>query len=252
MILALTQARISSTRLPQKVLKKLGSTSVLELHLSRIKKSKLINKVVLATTQEPGVESLLTIAENCGVNSFQGNLNDVLDRFYQAAKFHQAKIVVRLTSDCPLIDANLVDQLIERFLASGADYASNCLNPTYPDGFDAEVFTFKALEKAWLEARLTSEREHVTPFIWGNSDLKGGKLFRAFSLENNVNLSQFRLTLDNQEDYELLQTLVDKLGTNQDWKTYTQYLIDHPEVFKMNNHLKRNSGYDQSLKEDKK
>lgn len=251
MIIAITQARLSSTRLPEKVLKPLTGDTVLGIHLKRLKKSKLINKIVVATAKEPGNEKLIQEAKQNHVEVFEGNLHDVLDRFYQTAKFYQAKIIVRLTSDCPLIDAELIDELIKKFLESGADYASNCLVPTYPDGFDAEVFSFNALEKAWKEATLTSDREHVTPYLWRNSNLKEGKLFKAVNLANPNDFSQYRLTLDNQEDYQLLTNLTKELGTDKSWKTYTDYLISHPEILKINEHLKRNSGYDKSLKEDK-
>lgn len=250
MILALTQARLSSSRLPEKVLKLIGNETILGLHLDRLKKSKLINKIVLATTSEPGADKLLAIAQSKGVESFQGNLNDVLDRFYQAAKFNQAKIIVRLTSDCPLIDANLVDDLIMKFLKNEVDYSSNCLNPTFPDGFDAEVFTFSALEKAWKESTLQSDREHVTPYIWRNSNLRSANIFKAFSVENSENFSRYRLTIDNQADYDLVKILVEKLGPDADWQTYTNYLITHPELMNLNQHLKRNAGYDKSLNED--
>lgn len=246
MILAITQARLSSSRLPEKVLKILGTKTVLGLHLERLKKSKLIDKLVVATTAEAGNEKLISIINEQQVDFFQGSLNDVLDRFYQTAKLFRPDYIVRLTSDCPLIDAGLVDELIEKFLKSGADYGSNCVNPTYPDGFDAEIFSFKALEKAWLEAKLNSDREHVTPYIKKHTSKV------LFSLENRFDLSHYRLTLDNEEDYLLLTALVKELGDKETWETYTDYLIKHPELTKINKHLERNEGLTKSLKEDKK
>jgi spore coat polysaccharide biosynthesis protein SpsF (cytidylyltransferase family) len=251
MILALTQARLSSSRLPQKVLKTLGRNTVLGLHLKRLKESKLIDHLMLATTHEEGNEKLIKIASENNVESFQGSLNDVLDRFYQAAKIQKPDVIVRLTSDCPLVDAILVDQLIEAFSQSGVDYASNCFDPTFPDGFDAEVFTFKALERAWKDASLNSDREHVTPYIWRNSNLVGGTIFKGLSFKNNEDLSRFRLTLDNSEDYLLLSQLVDKFGDDKDWKTYTEILISNPNLFTINSHIERNAGYVKSIKEEK-
>lgn len=246
MILAITQARVSSSRLPQKVLKKLGDKTVLGLHLERLKKSRKINKLVVATTFEKDIEPLLGIVRDSGVDFVQGSLDDVLDRFYQTAKKYSPDYVVRLTSDCPLIDPKLLDEMIEKFLKSGADYGSNCFKPTYPDGFDAEIFSFKVLEKAWKEATLKSDREHVTTYIRKHS------IDKIFSLENSENYSQYRLTLDNEEDYQLLQTLVRTIGTDKDWKTYTDYLIKHPELTKVNEHIKRNEGLTKSLNEDSK
>jgi spore coat polysaccharide biosynthesis protein SpsF len=250
-ILALTQARVSSSRLPDKVLLHLGQASVLDLHLQRLKRSQRITDFCVATTNEPGAEKILAIGKKNGWSVFQGDLHDVLDRFYKAAKQMKADVVVRLTSDCPLIDGAVVDKVIEQFLQAKVDYASNCLFPTFPDGMDTEVFTFAALEKAWKEAELTSEREHVTPFIWKNSDIKGGNKFMALSVERKPSWSDFRVTLDQQEDYDVLKHLVKHVGEQGSMENYVEFLKGHPDIRKINSFIGTNEGYKKSVQKDK-
>lgn len=189
-IVAVTQARFSSSRLSGKVLKRLGHGTVLDLHLKRIKKSKLISSLVVATTNEIESAEIESIALKNGAGCYHGSLNDVLDRFYQAVVDLRPDYVVRVTSDCPLIDARFVDDLINKFLERGCDYAANCIVPTLPDGMDAEIFTFSSLERAWMEAQKKSEREHVTPYI-----RESGK-FAIYSVEYATNWGGLRMTLD--------------------------------------------------------
>jgi spore coat polysaccharide biosynthesis protein SpsF len=173
-IVLITQARIGSTRFPNKVTMPLGTSTLLGVHLERVKKAKMVTACVVATTNEDGVNVITGIAQHSGVSVYQGNLNDVLDRFYQAALPFKPDYVVRVTSDCPLLDANLIDAVIELTIKEKADYGANILIEEFPDGQDVEVFTFSALQKAWEEAVLPSEREHVTPYIRNNSSVKGG------------------------------------------------------------------------------
>lgn len=245
-IVAVTQARFSSSRLPGKVLKKLGSETVLDLHLKRIQKSKLISSVIVATTMEPESAQISLIALKHKASCYHGSLDDVLDRFYKAVIDIQPDYIIRLTSDCPLIDAALIDDLINKFLEKKCDYASNCINPTLPDGMDAEIFTFAALEKAWNEANKNSEREHVTPYI-----RESGK-FSIYSVEYEANLSDLRMTLDTQEDFQVLTALVDACGENSSLETLVNYLHNHPELRKINSINERNAGYQKSLMEDLK
>ena len=215
-IVAVTQARYSSSRLPGKVLLKLGDTTVLDLHLQRIRHSKKIDELIVATTMEKESDEIIKIAKSNNCLVYQGNLDDVLDRFYQAVKNTNADYIVRLTSDCPIIDPAYIDDLITVFLEKNVDYACNCLKPTLPDGMDAEIFTIAALEYAWLNAQKKSEREHVTPYI-----RDCGK-FKIYSLEYENDLSKYRLTLDTKEDYEMLNNIVTNCGKNA---SLGQYLI---------------------------
>lgn len=243
-ILAISQARFSSSRLPGKVLLPLGTGTVLDLHLKRIKKSKLITDFAAATTNEPEAGQIEKIALQNDFSCFRGSLDDVLDRFYQCAKSVKPDLVVRLTSDCPLIDPYYIDDLIKNFLNKKVDYSANCLNPTLPDGMDAEIFSFAALESAWKEATKKSEREHVTLFI-----RNCGK-FKIDSLEYPLDFGKFRLTLDTSEDYNLINKLVTKVGESGSMQDYIQCLIEHPEWLTINSQYERNEGLKKSLLKD--
>lgn len=249
-IVAITQARYGSTRLPAKVLKEVNGLSLLEIHVKRILKSELISKLIIATTKEPGAEHILAIAKKAQVPVFQGSTEDVLDRFYQAALPEQPDYVVRVTSDCPLIDPVEIDRVIRACVSSGADYVSNTLIPTFPDGVDCEVFKFEALEKAFLEATLKSDREHVTPYIWRNSSVKGGSIFKSGSIENPEDYSAYRITVDTQEDFEVIKQLLEALGPDKSWKEYIDYLDRHEKIKELNGHHTRNEGYQKSLLND--
>lgn len=249
-IIAITQARIGSTRLPEKILKTINGETLLEIHLKRILQSKLITKLKVATTIEPDAEKIVAVANKVGVEVHKGSINNVLDRFYQTAKAENPDWVVRLTSDCPLIDPIVIDRVIQFAINNDLDYASNTLDPTYPDGIDTEVFKFSALEKAVNEASLTSELEHVTPYIWKNSTFKGGSIFKSDNVRNNKDYSSIRLTVDTLEDFLVIEKLVKLLGYNKPWMDYVAALEKHPEIKDLNNHFTRNEGYEKSLTKD--
>jgi len=248
--LLITQARTGSTRLPKKVLLTIGGKSLLEIHLDRLSKSKLLNKIIIATTIKSEDEAIVTLGKALNYEVYQGSEQDVLDRFYQAAKKYKPKYVIRLTSDCPLIDALLIDELIQGIKTKKIDYYTNTFVEKFPDGQDVEIFTFKALEKAWKEAKLQSEREHVTPYIRKNSSFLDGKLFTSdnYSCEKDYNF--VRLTVDEEKDYEVIKYIIQQLGTDKDWKTYADYYINNEEVNTINKGITRNEGYLKSLNKD--
>lgn len=250
-VIAITQARVGSTRLPGKVLLKIGEKTLLQIHLQRILKATKVNKLILATTFEEKSDLILQVADKLGVTTYQGSTTNVLDRFYKAAKPDNPDYVVRLTSDCPLIDPELIDSIIQDCITGNYDYCSNTLTTTFPDGMDVEVFRFSALEKAWKEAMLTSDTEHVTPFIWRNSTVKGGTLFRSTTFMNAEDYSAFRLTVDEQADFDLISKLVQVLGDKESWKTYADYVKQNPDLLSINNNFLRNEGYMKSTKQDK-
>jgi spore coat polysaccharide biosynthesis protein SpsF len=250
-IIAITQARYGSSRLPGKVLMKIGEKTLLQIHLERVLKSTLINKLIVATTQEPQSEEIIEIANSLGCTTYQGSLNDVLERFYYAALPEKPDYVVRITSDCPLIDAEIIDCVITKCIESNVDYVSNTLRPTFPDGVDVEVFKFSALKKAFEQAQLPSEREHVSSYIWKNSDYNGAKLFSAHCFKSEIDYSRFRITVDTQEDYLLLKKLINLLGDNLSWQNYVDYLVDNEDITKINSNNTRNAGYIKSINNDK-
>ncbi len=247
-ILAITQARYGSTRLPAKILKEVNGKTLLETHIRRVSQSKLISKVIVATTTEEGAGYILDVAKKIGVATYQGSVDDVLDRFYQAALTEMPDYVVRVTSDCPLIDPVIIDKLINKIVESGCDYASlGALGNTYPDGMDVEVFKFSALEKAWHEATLKSDREHVTPYIWRNGTSKGGELFESTGIRNDIDWSSERITVDTIEDFTVVKALIENLGDDKSCADYVNFLQAHPEIREINQIYERNEGYAKSL-----
>ncbi|MDA9361354.1 hypothetical protein N9R08_02545 [Flavobacteriaceae bacterium] len=238
-IIIITQARIGSTRLPSKVLKEIEGKSLLQIHLERLKKSKYGNNIIVATTFEDGVEKIIKIAKSVEVDYYQGDTNDVLDRFYNAAKGKSPDYIVRVTSDCPLLDPVLMDEIIATAINNKKDYTSNVLSHDFPDGQDIEVFRFKALEKAWQKSLKKEDREHVTKFIIDNSSYFQQDMFSSEDIVSNKNYGDIRMTLDYIEDFECLFNLILKLGINQTWQTYTNYIIENPEEFR-NQKITRN------------
>lgn len=249
-VIIVTQARVGSSRLPRKVLLTINGQTLLDIHLERLKKSKMAERIIVATTFEDESEKIVAIAENQSVDVFQGSTDDVLDRFYCAVKPYRPRFVVRVTSDCPLIDPALVDSVIEMVQSEGLDYGANILQEMFPDGQDVEVFTFEALEKAWAEAKLVSEREHVTPFIRNNTDYKGGKSFKAKNLNCPENYNHIRMTVDEPSDLEAMEVLINDLGLEYDWEKYVEHILKYPEKFR-NQQIIRNEGYLKSMEGEK-
>jgi spore coat polysaccharide biosynthesis protein SpsF (cytidylyltransferase family) len=248
-ILLITQARLGSTRLPGKILKSVGGKSLLEIHLSRLIKSRLITDFLVATTTNEEDAEIYDLSLKLNYKAYRGSEEDVLDRFYQAAREIQPDWVVRVTSDCPLIDAKLVDSVIKMAIDEKADYCSNTLIEEFPDGQDTEVFTFEALEYTWMNAKKTSEREHVTPYMKNNSSFHGKNLFKGVHYPGEKDYSNIRMTVDEPEDLEMMRKLVSDLGTDRSWQEYTDYMIEQ-NLTSMNEGIIRNEGYIKSVKKD--
>lgn len=245
----ITQARIGSTRLPGKVLKEINGKSLLQIHLDRLKKCKSVSEIIVATTTNSKDQIIFEKAIEWGFSASKGSESDVLDRFYQAVKEKNADWVVRVTSDCPLIDPVLVDNVINFVHLNNKDYGANILIENYPDGQDIEVFKFSALEEAWKNAKLLSEREHVTPYIRNNTDVKGGNLFSAINYPCDFDFSKIRMTVDEIRDFELIKILINDLGTDKSWLEYTNYIIQN-NLTEINDSIIRNEGLLKSLKND--
>jgi len=248
MILAILQARMSSTRLPGKVMKPLAGAPMLERHIERVRRSELIDVLVLATSDHENDDAIADLGAHLSTHVHRGSLDDVLDRFYRAALPYAPDHVVRLTGDCPLADPEVIDQVIRLYLDGRYDYASNALIPTFPDGLDVEVFRFSCLEEAWREAQLPSEREHVTPFIH-----KRPQRYRIGVLGADEDLSSLRWTVDTAEDYALVSKIYEALyPVNPAFTTeeVVRWLEEHPDLAEMNTDQQRNEGYLKSLAED--
>ncbi|MBE0479074.1 glycosyltransferase family protein [Candidatus Aerophobetes bacterium] len=208
---AIIQARISSTRLPEKILKELpygSGITVLEQVIRRLLRSQKLDKIVVATTEEKNNDKIVKIAEKQNVKWFIGSIENVLLRYYLAAKENNIDIVVRITSDCPCIDAEVIDLIIHDHIEKAADYTSNALVRTYPHGLDVEVYNFNALEKAYKNTEKDYEKEHVTPYIYKNSHLFKINKVKA---PQELFAPNIRVTLDTEEDYALLCTVFDYL-----------------------------------------
>ncbi len=248
-IVAITQARMSSSRLPGKVLKEIHGKTLLQIHFERVSKSKLITHHILATSSKQTDDVIENFAIVNKIRFFRGDENNVLLRFIECLKLiDEIDYIVRLTADCPLIDAELIDDCIRMINNQKLDYVSNCVEPTFPDGLDVEVFTCNAIQKAYMEATLDSDKEHVTPYIWRNSNIKGGSLFKACTLKNKIDYSNIRLTVDEITDFELISELIKKIGSDKPWNKY----VDEVKVERniTNQQLKRNEGYKISLTKD--
>jgi spore coat polysaccharide biosynthesis protein SpsF len=206
------QARTSSTRLPKKVLKELpygSGITVLQQVVKRLKKSQKINEIIIATTHDKEDKEIIKIAKDENVKWFRGSKEDVLSRYYSAAKENNLGIIVRITSDCPCIDPHIVDGVIEKHLKTHSDYTSNCLRRTFPHGLDTEVMNFSTLEQVNNKAEQYFEREHVTPYIYKTRP----DLFKITSVEapKALKFPDIRITLDTEEDYVLLCAVFDYL-----------------------------------------
>jgi spore coat polysaccharide biosynthesis protein SpsF len=242
-VVAIIQARMSSTRLPGKVLMPLAGKPVLAHVVQRSQACRQVDEVVVATSADSSDDALEQWCAHNQVHCYRGSLNDVLDRYYQAAKLHGADAIVRITADCPAIDSHTVDEVIQGFIQGGFEFYG--LSGEFPDGLDCTVFSFRAIEKAWQEAKLPSEREHVGPYIEKNP-----LLFKNGGLKKYTGLSHMRWTLDEPRDYEFLCQVFDQLA-HQD-KLFTAedvlaLLNEQPELQGINQTIVRNEGYLKSL-----
>jgi glutamate-1-semialdehyde 2,1-aminomutase len=229
---------MGSTRFPGKVMAPICATPMIGLLLERLVNARLIDQIVLATSKDPSNKSLALYVSELGYEVYQGSEDDVLDRYYQAAKEVNADTIIRITGDCPLIDPILVDEIIKRFLDSDSDYVSNISPPTYPDGMDTEVFSFLALETAWHYAKLPHEREHVTPYI------RESENFSHVNFHNEPDHSSERWTVDEPVDFEVVRKVFEHFHPrrNFSWLEILALRNEFPEIFMENRHLIRNEG----------
>ncbi|MBF0530900.1 MAG: glycosyltransferase family protein [Deltaproteobacteria bacterium] len=244
-ILAILQARTSSTRLPGKVLRPILNRPMLLWQLERIKRARSLDRIIVATSLDSSDTPLVSLCRDAAVDCFRGSLDDVLDRFYEAARTCAPANIVRLTGDNPLIDPEIIDQVVDFHLAGEYDYSSNALDPTFPDGLDVEVMLFSVLEQTWMEARRPSQREHVTPFIYQQRER-----FRCGSYKNNQDLSAWRWTVDEPEDLEFVRRVYDKLHYSRpdfNMSDILGLLAEQPDLQTINQGRQRNAGYLKSL-----
>ncbi len=244
------QARMGSTRLPNKVMAEILGKPMLWHLISRIKQSKYNPEIIIATSISEEDKQILQLAKDLNIKSFAGSVDDVLDRFYQAALKFRSETFVRITADCPLIDPKVFDEVVKAFLVDDVDFTSNTHPPTYPDGLDVEVFSFKTLEKTWKEAKLSSEREHVTAYMWKNPNI-----FKLNNVYNDFDIHELRWTVDEKEDLLFVKEVYRNLYPKKKnflMADILNLLVKKPELSEINNNIVMNDGYIKSLREDRK
>jgi len=230
-VLCILQARVSSTRLPGKVLKPILGEPMLARQIERIQRAERVNALTVATSDLPSDDGVAALCERLGVDSYRGSLDDVLDRFYQAARRSGSSHVMRLTGDCPLTDPAILDALVELHLAGDFDYSSNVEERTYPDGLDAEIFRYDLLVQAWQEATSPYEREHVTPFM-----RQAGSGSRGV-LKDRIDRSNLRWTVDFPEDFAFVSRVFEELYPGDPGfgaEDVHRLLLAHPELAAVN------------------
>lgn len=247
-VVAIIQARMSSSRLPGKVLKPIMGRPMLTLLMERLNRATQLDAYLVATSDGLEDDPIEELCNEKAYPCYRGALEDVLDRYYNAARQLGARHIVRITADCPLLDWTLLDKIVLCHLEGGYDYTSNALLPTYPDGLDIEVMTYEALELSWREAKMSSEREHVTQFIQDRPSR-----FKLKSFQAGQDLSHIRLTVDNPEDFKVVETIYNALYPQDkcfDTNAIITFLKRNPDVLKLNVHLHRNEGFIKSLKDN--
>ena len=244
--LCILQARIGSTRLPGKVLFKVGNMPLLEYQIKRLWLAKKINKIVVATSVDKKNDRIEKLCKKMGIECFRGSEGDVLDRFYQCSLKHpQYGNIIRTTGDCPLIDPVIVDEVISFFEQGNYDYASNVLKATFPDGMDTEILKKSVLHETAQNAQLPSDREEVNEYIFKQSKYKKGNLAAPHDW------SHFRLTVDEKEDFEVIKFLIENSKITDGYLHYISVLTKHLEIMFKNMHIKRNAGMLKTLAKDK-
>jgi len=246
-VTAIIQARMTSTRLPGKVFMKVMGRPLLSYQIERLRFSKRIDDIIIATTTNKEDGPIAKLAQKEGLNFYRGSEDDVLDRYYQTAKKYNVKNIMRLTADCPLIDPDICDSIANVYFESGVDYIRT--GETFAEGLDCEIISFSVLTKAWQESILNAEREHVTLYI-----LNHPKLFKIMVKENEADDSRYRMTVDEEEDFLVVKTILENLykGNNSYFtvKEIKSYLETHPEVYRLSSNITRNEGLLKSLQDD--
>lgn len=236
-VVAIIQARMGSNRLPGKVLADVAGRPMLERVIRRVERAEWVDEVVVATSTKAGDDEVVTACEYWGVNYWRGSEQDVLSRFYAAARAYGAEVVVRITADCPLIDPDVIDRVVGAFMVGAVDYASTALERRYPRGLDAEVMSMAGLGRVWAEAKADYERVHVTPYFYQHPEL--------FSLlavtKEGADLSEWRWTVDTAEDLAFIRAVYEHFEGEDDmgWEAVVDLLKAKPELRQINAHIEQ-------------
>ena len=246
-VTAIIQARMTSTRLPGKVLMEVMGRPLLSYQIERLRFSKMIDKIIIATTVNKEDAPIIELAQKEELDFYSGSEDDVLDRYYQTAKKYNVMHIMRLTADCPLIAPDICDSIADAYFENGVDYIRT--GETFAEGLDCEIVGFKALTKSWLEAESKSEREHVTLYIHNHPEL-----FKTIVKENETDDSRYRITVDEEGDFLVVKAILKNLYKENDgYFTVSEiksYLDSHPAVYRLNSDIIRNEGLVKSLQDD--
>jgi len=233
MITAIIQARLNSSRLNKKILLKIENKNLLEHLFSQLSYSTHIDKKIIATTINKIDDEIENFAKLQNITFFRGNPLDVLDRYYRCAKFFNLETIVRISGDAPLIDPSIVDKTIEYYKKNNFDYVSNFFNRSYPIGTEIEIFSFKTLEKCWMNAKKSSEKEHVTPFIYNHPEL-----FKIGHIEYKKDISHLHWTVDQIEDFKLVELIFKKIKKRPIlMDDILELLENEPELLEINKNI---------------
>lgn len=247
--LVLIQARMGSSRLPNKVLKDICGKPDLQWVVERVQRSRYADEIMVITSIEKNNLPLIRLCADMGIRVFVGSEEDVLDRYYQAARLLKPEYVIRITADCPMYDWNVLDDMIEH-MESEFDYCAMD-EGDFPDGLDTEIIRFEALEQAWKDARLSSEREHVTQYIIKHPEIFSIQTYK-FPMQDT---GHYRWTLDEEKDYQMIKAVYDHFLNDgkEDFITceVLSYLYAHPEIEAINSGIERNEGLKKSIQEDR-
>jgi len=244
-VFCISQARMGSTRLPSKVLKTIQDKPLLQYHIERLRQASHINQLIIATTGLPQDKAIVSFCQQHDISYFCGDENNVLSRFYHAAKSYQilsTDLIIRVTSDCPLIAPELIDSLIQQHIENNIQGISNIDIHSYPRGFDAEIFTMAALETAFLDAKTCYQFEHVTPYFYQHPER-----YPQLSIKsdiNNIKNSPLRLCVDEIDDFNLIKHLVQNYPMNiikASANDLIQFMHQHPEVSRINQNVQQKS-----------
>ena len=251
MIIAIVQARMGSSRLPDKVMKKVLEKPLIDYLLERVSVVEKVDKIILATTTKPEDDSLAKHVTLLGYDVFRGSEDDVLSRYYHAFyefkdELEKSNAIVRITGDCPLIDSYLIDEVIKVYQEKSMDYVA--LSPDFSEGLDVEIFSEKLLTKAFNEAKLPSEREHVALFFHNNK-----ALFNMCRVENSSDDSSYRITVDEEQDFVVVKCIIEYFSKNDlamNTQNIKDYLDSNPSIYNLNANIIRNEGLQISLEKE--
>ena len=248
----ITQARVGSSRLPGKVLKEINGETLLGIHLNRLISSRIVRHFVVATTTNVQDDAIEKIALESGWNCYRGSENNVLDRYYRSLPENEFEYVVRVTSDCPFVEGSIVDEVVQYTMDRHLDYCTNAIGHQYPDGIAVEVFSYQALKYSNEHATDKFDKEHVTLYMTRNSNLEGGTIFSGAEFPSNLSLGAYRVTVDKQNDFDLVEKLISQLGSKRPWMEYIDLMIKDKSLAAINQGTIKDEGYLNALEAEKR